>query len=100
MIFTVKFLEDALIEFQEAAEWYEIRSEGLGEQFQDLVSKKVESIKEHPERYPKWKSNFRQIALRTFPFIIIYTFYKKEGTIVINSIFHTSRNPRKKYRRK
>lgn len=100
MIFTVKFLEDALIEFQEAAEWYEIRSEGLGEQFQDLVSKKIDSIKEHPERYPKRKSNFRQIALRTFPFIIIYTFYKKEGMIIINSIFHTSRNPRKKYRRK
>lgn len=55
MIFTVKFLEDALIEFQEAAEWYEIRSEGLGEQFQDLVSKEVESIKEHPEIYPKRK---------------------------------------------
>ncbi|RNI36136.1 hypothetical protein EFY79_10625 [Hanamia caeni] len=60
----------------------------------------MESIIEHPERYPKKKSNFRQIALRTFPFIIIYTFYKKEGIIIINSIFHTSRNPRKKYRRK
>jgi|SRR6185312_375683 plasmid stabilization system protein ParE len=100
MIFTVKFLEDALIEFQETAEWYETRSVGLGGRFRDLVTKKIESIVEYPERYPKRKSNFRQIALRTFPFIIIYTFYKKEGTIVINSIFHTSRNPRKKYRRK
>ena len=100
MILTVKFLENALVEFQEAAEWYEIRSEGLGGRFRDLVSKKIESIKERPERYPKRKSNFRQIALRTFPFIIIYTFYKKEGIIIINSIFHTSRNPRKKYRKK
>jgi plasmid stabilization system protein ParE len=97
---TLKFLEDAAFEFQEAVEWYETRSTGLGERFRDLVTKKIESIVEHPERYPKRKSNFRQIALRTFPFIIIYTFYKKEETIIINSIFHTSRNPRKKYRRK
>jgi plasmid stabilization system protein ParE len=97
---TVKFLEDATIEFQEAAEWYETRSVGLGERFRDLVTKKIESIIEHPERYPKRKSNFRQIALRTFPFIIIYSFFKMEGIIIINSIFHTSRNPRKKYRRK
>ena len=97
---TVRFLEEARIEFQEAVEWYETRSEGLGERFRDLINKKIESIIKFPERYPKRKSNFKQIALRTFPFIIIYTFYKKEGIIIINSIFHTSRNPRKKYRRK
>ncbi len=67
--------------------------------FRDLINKKIESIKEHPERYPKRKRNFREVVLRTFPFIIIYTFYKKEGIIIINSIFHTSRNPRKKYRK-
>lgn len=94
-----KFLESARIEFQEAAEWYETRSEGLGERFRELINKKIEFIKEHPERYPKRKSNFREMALRTFPFIIIYTFYKKEGIIIINAIFHTSRNPRKKYRK-
>jgi plasmid stabilization system protein ParE len=97
---TVKFLEEARSEFQEATEWYETRSVGLGERFRDLVTKKIESIIEHPERYPKRKSNFRQITLRTFPFLIIYTFYKNEGIIIINSISHTSRNPRKKYRRK
>jgi plasmid stabilization system protein ParE len=98
-MYIIRFLEDARNEFQEAAEWYEIRSEGLGERFRDLVNKKIELIKKHPERYPEKKSNFRQIVLRTFPFVIIYTFYKKEGIIIINSIFHTSRNPRKKYRK-
>ena len=97
---TVKFLEDARIEFQEAAEWYETRRDGLGVRFRDIVQNKIEIIKEFPERYPKRKSNFRQIALRDFPFVIIYTFYKKERIIIIHSIFHTSRNPRKKYRRK
>jgi len=97
---TIRFLEEARIEFQEAAEWYETRRDGLGEQFRDIVQNKIETIKEFPERYPKKKSNFRQIALINFPYVIIYTFYKKEGIIIINSIFHTSRNPRKKYRRK
>jgi len=51
---TLKFLEDAGIEFQEAVEWYETRSSGLGERFRDLT-KKIESIVEHPETYPKRK---------------------------------------------
>lgn len=96
---TIKFLEEASIEFQEAAAWYELRSKGLGERFRDSISRKIEIINQHPERYPKKKGNFRAAALRTFPFIIIYIFYKKEGIILITSIFHMSRNPRNKYRK-
>ncbi len=47
---TVKFLEDARIEFQEAAEWYETRRNGLGGRFRDIVQNKIETIKEFPER--------------------------------------------------
>jgi hypothetical protein len=36
-MYIIRFLEDARNEFQEAAEWYEIRSEGLGERFRDLI---------------------------------------------------------------
>jgi mRNA-degrading endonuclease RelE of RelBE toxin-antitoxin system len=73
------------MEFLEAAEWYEIKNEGLGERFRDLVNTKIESIKEHPERYPKKKSNYRKIALRNFPFIIIYIIKREELLLLTQS---------------
>lgn len=48
----LKFLEDARIEFEEAAEWYEISRKGLGERFRDFVKKKIDVIQDHPERFP------------------------------------------------
>jgi plasmid stabilization system protein ParE len=98
-MYILKFLEDARTEFEEAAEWYEISRRGLGERFRNLVKNKIEVIQDHPERFPLKKGNFREATLKVFPYTIIYTFYKKEGTIVINSIFHMSRNPRKKYKK-
>ena len=56
-MYILKLLEEADKEFQEAAEWYETRSEGLGGRFVDIVKKKFETIKEHPERYPMRKSS-------------------------------------------
>lgn len=42
---SIKFLEDARIEFQEAAEWYETRRDGLGGRFRDIVQNKIEISK-------------------------------------------------------
>jgi hypothetical protein len=64
---TLKFLEDARLEFQEAAEWYESRSEGLGERFRDSINRKIEAIKKSPERYPKKKNDFRGGYFENFP---------------------------------
>ncbi len=96
---TIQILEEADKEFQEAANWYEDKSEGLGLRFIEVIKIKLEVIQRNPERNPKRKGNFRESVVRTFPYVIIYTFYKKENIITINSIFHTSLNPRKKYRK-
>lgn len=96
---TIQILEEADKEFQKAANWYEDKSEGLGLRFIEVIKIKLEVIQRNPERNPKRKGNFRESVVRTFPYVIIYTFYKKENIITINSIFHTSLNPRKKYRK-
>ena len=97
---TFKILEDADKEYTEAAAWYEKQKEGLGERFVDVIQRKLQIIRDHPERYPRKKGNFRESVIRIFPYIIVYTFYKKKKVIVVNSIFHAHRNPRIKYRRK
>ena len=93
-------LEDAEREFVQAARWYEEKSEGLGLRFIDVVKHKLELIRDDPERSPKRKGNFREAVVKIFPFVIIYVYYKKEKMITVNSIFHTSQNPRKKFRKK
>jgi plasmid stabilization system protein ParE len=90
-------LEEATKEFADAAQWYEAKSEGLGGRFIDIIQRKLRLIQQFPERYPKRKKNFREAVVKTFPYIIIYTFYKTERLIVVNTIFHAKRNPRKKY---
>lgn len=99
-MYQLEVIAEANAEFEESASWYEDNSEGLGLRFIEVIRKKLESIQEFPEHYPKKKGNFREVYVKTFPFVIIYTFYKKEGKVVVTSIFHTSRNPKKKYRKK
>jgi mRNA-degrading endonuclease RelE of RelBE toxin-antitoxin system len=93
------FLEDAQKEFQQSAEWYEEKMDNLGIRFQDAVHERIENLKWHPKRYPKRKNNFRVSPLKSFPFVIVYTFYEDKNIIIINSVFHTSRNPLRKYRK-
>jgi plasmid stabilization system protein ParE len=91
-------LEIASQELEEAAIWYETKSEGLGNRFLDTIQRKLQLIQQFPERYPKRKKSFREAIVKTFPYIIVYTFYKSENTIVVNTIFHAKQSPKKKYR--
>ena len=100
MPYTIKLLEETDKEFSEAAAWYEEQSTGLGIRFINVIQNKLNLIAQYPERYPKRKGNFRETPVKTFPYIIVYTVYKREQVITVSAIFHTSRNPRRKYRKK
>ncbi len=98
MSYTVIFLSRALQELTEAWEWYENRKSGLGDEFKDRLINRVKNIKSYPERFPERKKAFREIKLKTFPYLIIYKIDNKRKVIAIVSVFHTSRNPNKKYK--
>lgn len=98
-MYTLIVFEEADQELQEAAVWYEEKSIGLGLRLIDVVKRKLEIVRQNPEKNARKKGNFRQSVIKTFPYVIVYTFYKKEGIITVSSIFHTSRNPKKKYRK-
>lgn len=96
---TVILTKEADKEYSESAIWYEEQSIGLGDRFIITIQKKLELIQHNPERYPKRKEGLREAVVKVFPFVIIYSFNKKESLIVVSSIFHTKRNPTKKYRK-
>ena len=87
-------------ELEEAFQWYEERSEGLGIRFLKAVNDKLNELSKYPDRYAKRMRGFREISINIFPYILIYEFLPKEKVVFISYVFHTNRNPKLKYRRK
>ena len=73
---TFKILEDADKEYAEAAAWYEKQKEGLGERFVDVIQRKLQIIRDHLERYPRKKGNFREAVIRIFTYSSFILFTK------------------------
>jgi len=86
-------------EFTDAFVWYESEQEGLGELFLDAVRRKLEKICNNPYHYKNSYSAFHEALTEKFPFLIVYFIDEKSKIIVVTAIFHTSRNPKGKFRK-
>lgn len=76
--------------------WYENRQPGLGDKFKAEIFRSFSLIIKNPKHYPEKILTLREIRLRVFPFLVIYKIDERKKNIVVVSIFHTSRNPKKK----
>ncbi len=86
-------------EYDEAYQWYEEQLRGLGDRFEETLEIRLNQICSKPLLYPKKRGVFREAKIDTFPYQIIYKIYEKENMVFISAIYHTSRNPKKKYRK-
>lgn len=98
MNFIVEFLPRARKELLDSWDWYEDKQPGLGDRFLSDIYKIINLIEQNPERYPERKKKFREARIDIFPYLIIYQVNKQKKIIAVSSVFHTSRNPKKKYR--
>jgi plasmid stabilization system protein ParE len=99
MSYRIELHIKVLEELENSYQWYEERAEGLGLRFIASVNKRLTEIAEHPERYPKKKSNYRETNIEAFPYVVIYEILKTKQVVFISYIFHAKRNPQLKYRR-
>lgn len=99
MNFIVEFDPRAEDEYLGAIEWYGGRSEGLGERFVKCVNAQISRIAKNPLIYESKKYDTRECKVEDFPYLVVYKLYPEKSVIYITSIFHTSRNPKKKYRK-
>jgi plasmid stabilization system protein ParE len=90
---------EATIEFVEAFVWYEEQQEGLGELFNVTIESKLRKICNNPLHYKISHKKFHEALVDRFPFLIVYFVDEKNKIIVVTAIFHTSRNPKKKFKR-
>lgn len=95
MGFKIKILPLAENEIDESVEFYESRRKGLGKQFLTYLKSHLQVLKLHPELFTiKKEPGYRELTLVKFPFVIIYEIIKDE--VIVYSVFHTSRNPKRK----
>jgi mRNA-degrading endonuclease RelE of RelBE toxin-antitoxin system len=99
MAYKVLFHPLASKEFSDAYSWYEARLSGLGNRFENLLYERIRSISESPLTFPKKLKAYHEAKIDSFPYLIVYKVYPKKKIVFVTAVYHTSRNPRKKYRR-
>ena len=85
-------------EITQSWEWYEERQQGLGDRFIKEVINKIRLIEQFPERYPTRYKTYKEATVAIFPFLLIYRLNRKKQSVRIVSVFHTSLNPKKKFK--
>ena len=96
-MFSIAYNPKALIEYEQSIEWYAERSMQAAENFIVEVKRNIETIKNNPTQFKNRYKNYFESTLEKYPFDIVYIIESER--IVIMSIYHQKRNPKKKYRK-
>jgi plasmid stabilization system protein ParE len=73
-----------------ARDWYEEKSEGLGDEFLDSVAGAMREIEGNSGRSRFYYRNFRRVLLRRFPYKIFYQVIAQR--VVIFRVLHAKQN--------
>jgi len=92
MRYTLRFLPEVAKDAISGYVWYEVKTQGLGEEFLRMFYACVSEIPRNPLLYPKVYSEFRRRLLRRFPYAIYFMI--KNDQIVVFGLFHCARDPR------
>jgi toxin ParE1/3/4 len=82
---------EAELELWQAVEYYEIRSVGLGLDFEQEIRRALLDIQETPNRWSTRKYGTRCRLLHRFPYAIYYL--ELQDIIWVVAVTHTSRRP-------
>ena len=81
----------AILEIDDASEFYELEVQGLGTRFREEVKLGIRRICEYPLAWTKEKGDVRKYILYKFPYKILYSIEK--DYIYIIAIAHGHRRP-------
>ncbi len=78
-------------DLDEAAQWYENRSVGLGANLVTKVRDTLFRIRDNPELYPVVHRDIRRAPVRRFPYGVFYR--PKSDRVEVVGVFHDRRDP-------
>lgn len=94
MSYKLEFRPLATLEIFEAYDWYELQREGLGLEFLNALEEFYKNLFLNPFIYSYYNAPIREGKISRFPYIVVYEVI--DTTIVVYSIFMSSRNPSEK----
>lgn len=94
MIFTIELRPLALMDLQDAYDYYNLINENLGEEFLKELQTFLNKIESFPYTYSYVKEPIRQGKIKRFPYDVIYEV--KDDKILVYSIFMAKQDPNKK----
>lgn len=75
MIFDVVIEPRAILDIQEAVDYYEAKQVGLGEYFYQTVDENIETLTKNPFFQIRYK-DYHGLPIKKFPFIIFFLLMK------------------------
>jgi len=96
MVYKIKPFAE--LDLAESMDWYNLQQPGLELTFLDEVEKTIKHISQNPYgyavRYKRKGIAIRFALVDRFPFVIVFFWDEMLQLIVIEAIWHTSRNPK------
>ena len=87
----IKIHELATKEFDEAIDWYENQTKGIGRQFRKSVTDQINKIKKNPTWFLIEADDIYKAYIPKFPYKILFTLDK--DSIIIWAVAHMHRKP-------
>ncbi len=84
---------EAEAEMGDAFDWYEERFSGLGSEFLMCLDAVFSAIVRSPQQFPLVHRVVRRALTRRFPYEVL--FVENKERIVVLSVFHAKRNPKR-----
>src|SRR5256714_1941989 len=84
----IRLLDLAQQELDEAVEYYNVESPGLGDQFLLEVLSAFERIRQFPHAWHPYTQNSRRCQTRRFPYGIVYQILEAEILVVAMAHMH------------
>jgi plasmid stabilization system protein ParE len=88
---TISIHEIAETEINEAADFYDLESPGLGNVFIDEIQRAIQSIVEFPAAAPLVRGRVRKRIVSKFPYSLVYA--ARENEVRILAVAHHKRRP-------
>lgn len=95
----VRLEPEAETDVNEAFQFYESQRTGLGGQFLADLDRRLEAVAASPLVPPVWRGTVRRAKLKLFPHYVYYRFDANADRVVVETVFHPSRDPAELSRR-
>jgi len=82
----------ALLDIQQAIDYYDAKQIGLGEKFEAALDKRLVSIQNNPFYQIRYDT-VHCLPLKKYPYMIHFTINKIDNAVTVRAVFHTSQNP-------